>query len=217
MTCRVVVVRWGLLSTFNPWTGSRIVVGTIKDQTNLNKCCQLMERMFGIGVRRSLVLYVFLTFWNNNVDIMFAMSRTWTELAFQNKQTRHPFFWTWNNASLAAKKLQRTRTSIEMVKEGCETYILFPALLPITFTFFEWSSYFLTNIHSHILTFFRTSYWHEPQILSGILSDTLSDILSDRSSAFCLTFFLTEFLTVFLTFFFLTHFAVKVRRGTLAL
>ena len=120
--------------------------------------------------------------------------------------------------------LQNTRDG-----EGCETYILFPALLPVTFN--------LTDILSDM---FLTSCWHEPDILSDISFDIfltfcltffLTDLLTFCLTffltdllTFCLTFFLTDLLTfclaylltLFLTFFFLTHFAVEVRRGTLA-
>ena len=110
MTCWVGVVRWGLSSSFIPWTGSRkrssevervslnalgLNIFAGRDQTDLNKCCQLMERMFGIGVHRSLVLHVFV-----------ARSRCGNHrsLAFQSKQARHPFFWifAWSCRVLSA-------------------------------------------------------------------------------------------------------------------
>ena len=80
--------------------------------------------------------------------------------------------------------------------EGCETYLLFPALLPVTFTFFEWSSY--SDILSDILltwasdsfwhifwhSFWHSvwhSFWHSFWQIFCILSDILSDKASDIS------------------------------------
>ena len=70
-------------------------------------------------------------------------------------------FWTWNDTSLATKKLQRTRTSIEMVKVVRHTsYFLHCFQLPLLsssdpHTF--WYSDILSDI---LLTWASDSFWH---------------------------------------------------------
>ena len=201
MTCRVVVVRWGLSSTFNPWTG-------ISKQANppssfLDFCmilsCPHKHTNHSQTIKQNRHTLLFASKLCHHVPLKWNTmhtkhSQTMPNVLYLRSICNAPLmFWTWNDTSLATKKLQRTRTSIEMVKVVRHTaYFLHCFQLPL-----------LSSSDPHIPTFFRTSYWHEPQILSGIsfdllsdiLSDTLSDILSDRSSAFCLTFFLTKLLT----------------------
>ena len=94
-------------------------------------------------------------------------------------------FWTWNDTSLATKKLQRTRTSIEMVKVvkhtsyflHCFQYDLFSSSDPHIF----WQTYFFIFWHS---------FWHLIDMsLRFFLAYLLPFFL-----IFCLIFFLTDFL-----------------------
>ena len=93
-------------------------------------------------------------------------------------------FWTWNDTSLATKKLQRTRTS-NLLQNDTAQKLKWWRLWDIHLISCTASSDPQTVCQtylSHIMTFFLTSCWHEPEFLSGISFDILSDILSDISS-----------------------------------
>ena len=102
-------------------------------------------------------------------------------------------FWTWNDTSLATKKLQRTRTSIEMVKVVRHTsYFLHCFQLPLLsssdphMTLFL--TFFLADLLHSVWHSFWQSFWHFGHLI-------------DMCLRFFLTYLLTFFLTYLLTFF----------------
>ena len=114
-------------------------------------------------------------------------------LAFQNKQTRHPLFWifAWSCRVLSATQYSTWHRSCRTVQNIIHTQpysgISFDILFDIlSDTLSDRSSAFCLPFFLTKLLTFRTSYWHEPQILSDISFDILSDIsfdiLSDISS-----------------------------------